>query len=64
MARDPELAERFGLDAIDDIQVLSPMYRGETGATALNDRLQDVLNPSGAELQRGRRMQRGRESGA
>jgi exodeoxyribonuclease V alpha subunit len=29
------------------------MYRGETGATALNQRLQDALNPQGRELTRG-----------
>ncbi len=29
----------------DDIQVLSPMHRGEAGVAALNSRLQDALNP-------------------
>ena len=33
-----------------DIQVLSPMYRGETGALNLNQRLQQRLNPHGQAL--------------
>jgi exodeoxyribonuclease V alpha subunit len=36
---------RFGLDPIDDIQVLTPMHRGEVGAENLNRRLQALLNP-------------------
>jgi len=35
---------RFGFGP-DDIQVLSPMHRGEAGVAALNTRLQDALNP-------------------
>jgi exodeoxyribonuclease V alpha subunit len=37
---------RFGFDPLDQIQVLSPMYRGPAGVTALNERLQANLNPS------------------
>lgn len=36
---------RFDLHPRDHIQVLSPMYRGPAGVTALNERLQAVLNP-------------------
>ena len=36
-----------GWDRRDDIQVLAPMYRGETGALNLNQRLQQHLNPHG-----------------
>jgi exodeoxyribonuclease V alpha subunit len=36
---------RFGLRSKDQIQVLSPMYRGPAGVNALNDQLQAVLNP-------------------
>ena len=36
-----------GWDQRNDIQVLSPMYRGETGALNLNQRLQQRLNPHG-----------------
>ena len=45
----------FGLDPIRDIQVLCPMYRGETGADNLNRDLQDLLNPGRIELERGGR---------
>jgi exodeoxyribonuclease V alpha subunit len=41
---------RFGLDPVDDIQVLSPMHRGEMGVTELNRRLQELLVPDGTEL--------------
>ncbi len=40
---------RFGLDALDDIQVLSPMYQGPVGVTSLNQRLQQALNPPGRQ---------------
>ena len=36
---------KFNLDPIKEIQVLSPMYRGEAGVDALNERLQRELNP-------------------
>jgi exodeoxyribonuclease V alpha subunit len=41
------IPERFQLDPIRDIQVLTPMNRGELGARALNERLQAALNPPG-----------------
>jgi len=44
------IPDRFGLDPFDDIQVLSPMHRGELGVTRLNERLQAVLTPKGREL--------------
>ena len=47
------LPRAYGVDAIDDIQVLAPMYRGETGAINLNQVLQERLNPGGRELLRG-----------
>lgn len=47
------LPEHYGVDAINDIQVLSPMYRGETGATNLNMMLQDALNPQALHLMHG-----------
>ena len=40
--------ERFGLDPLDDIQVLAPMYAGVCGVEALNVNLQAVLNPPDA----------------
>jgi exodeoxyribonuclease V alpha subunit len=36
---------KFGFDSIDDIQVLAPMYNGQTGVTRLNQMLQEALNP-------------------
>jgi|AFSR01.1.fsa_nt_gi exodeoxyribonuclease V alpha subunit len=39
------LSRRFGYDPVNDIQVLTPMNRGETGAIELNRRLQQALNP-------------------
>jgi exodeoxyribonuclease V alpha subunit len=39
------IPERFGLDAIRDIQVLCPMNRGSLGVRELNTALQAVLNP-------------------
>ena len=38
------IPRKFGLSS-DDIQVLSPMHRGEAGVTSLNTRLQAALNP-------------------
>jgi exodeoxyribonuclease V alpha subunit len=46
------LPQTYGLDPIKDIQVLAPMYRGETGANNLNEVLQGVLNPHGKEILR------------
>jgi exodeoxyribonuclease V alpha subunit len=34
----------------DDIQVLSPMHKGEYGTQELNKRIQDLWNPNGKEL--------------
>jgi len=39
------ITERFGLDAIRDVQVLCPMNRGSLGVRELNTVLQGVLNP-------------------
>ena len=38
--------QKFGFDALMDIQVLSPLYRGPAGVTILNERLQAKLNPA------------------
>jgi exodeoxyribonuclease V alpha subunit len=45
----------FGLDAMRDVQVLSPMHRGPAGTEALNAALQAALNPSGQALAAGGR---------
>jgi exodeoxyribonuclease V alpha subunit len=43
------IPNRFGLDPIRDIQVLCPMNRGRLGAYALNNELQQILNPGSQE---------------
>ena len=44
------IPRRFGLAWMDDVQVLSPMYRGACGVDALNERLRRALDAPGAEL--------------
>ncbi|MEE2754028.1 MAG: ATP-dependent RecD-like DNA helicase [Candidatus Latescibacterota bacterium] len=46
------LPKSYGFDRFDDIQVLSPMHRGESGVQSLNERLQNALNPKGTEVVR------------
>ena len=40
------IPKRFGLNPLTDVQVLCPMNRGSIGASALNVRLQEALNPN------------------
>jgi len=42
----------FGLDPRRDVQILTPMRRGELGAQRLNERFQAALNPGGTEVTR------------
>ncbi len=42
------IPEAFGYDPGEEIQILSPMHRGEVGCSRLNQRLQALLHP-GAE---------------
>lgn len=44
------IPERFGFDPKTDVQVMTPMHRGLTGAQNLNRVLQERLNPAGAEV--------------
>ena len=39
------LPKTYGFNAIKDIQVLTPMYKGDSGANNLNEYLQSILNP-------------------
>jgi exodeoxyribonuclease V alpha subunit len=41
------IPERYGLDPMRDIQVLTPMHKGDVGTQALNSALQARLNPPG-----------------
>jgi exodeoxyribonuclease V alpha subunit len=52
------IPKRFGLDPLRDVQILTPMHKGDAGAMALNAMLQQALNPKSAgsaELVRGLR---------
>jgi len=49
------IPKRFGLDPVDDIQVLTPMHKGVVGAENLNMELQKSLNPAQVEIIRGSR---------
>ncbi|UCF83470.1 MAG: ATP-dependent RecD-like DNA helicase, partial [Desulfobacteraceae bacterium] len=49
------IPQRFHMHPMEDIQVLSPMHKGELGTQNLNVKLQNVLNPSKLELVRGDR---------
>jgi exodeoxyribonuclease V alpha subunit len=46
---------RFRLDAVDDVQVLTPMNRGALGTANLNAELQALLNPGDVGIVRGTR---------
>jgi exodeoxyribonuclease V alpha subunit len=39
------IPKRFGLNPLEDVQVLAPMHRGSAGVANLNVRLQAALNP-------------------
>jgi exodeoxyribonuclease V alpha subunit len=49
------IPRRFGLDPVDDIQVLTPMHKGLVGAENLNVELQNTLNPVQEGIIRGSR---------
>jgi exodeoxyribonuclease V alpha subunit len=44
---------RFGLNPVEQLQVLTPMNRGPLGTDSLNAMLRDLLNPEGATVTRG-----------
>ncbi len=46
------IPQRFGLDPLRDIQVLTPMHRGAAGTIELNRILQQSLNPGQAGVER------------
>lgn len=46
------IPKRFGFNAIDDVQVLTPMHRGIIGASNLNIELQNALNPGDEGVRR------------
>ena len=52
---------RFGLDPLTQIQVLTPMHRGQAGTKTLNAELQNALNGQGKPVQFGGRIFRERD---
>jgi exodeoxyribonuclease V alpha subunit len=48
------LPAHYGVDAVSEIQVFAPVYRGELGIDALNQALRDALNPDGRAVRGGR----------
>ncbi len=50
------IPRKFGLDPVNDIQVLTPMHKGLLGAAALNSELQALMNPDGPTVTRGSRL--------
>jgi len=47
------LPSKYKIDPVSDIQVLSPMYKGEAGADNLNYSLREALNPKGKQIKYG-----------
>jgi len=50
------IPEKYGLDPVNDIQVISPIHKGVLGVVNLNKRLQTVLNPGAREIRPGFRI--------
>ena len=48
-----ELPRRYRLDPVEEIQVLTPMHRGDVGAWNLNQELGTLLNPNPQKVSRG-----------
>jgi len=44
------LPSKYKIDPVVDIQVLTPMYKGEVGADNLNYQLREALNPKGTQI--------------
>ncbi len=47
------LPQTYGFDPIQDIQILTPMYKSAVGADQLNSMLRNALNPAGKSLKYG-----------
>ena len=47
------IPEKFGMDPLHDVQVLTPMRKNLLGTENLNDVIQTALNPAGPSLLRG-----------
>lgn len=49
------IPKKFGVNPMDDVQVLTPMHKSVVGTSNLNAVLQECLNPDGVSVQRGAR---------
>jgi len=47
------LPNRYGLNPVSDIQILSPMHRGPLGTQNVNNEIQKILHPDGKKILRG-----------
>ena len=47
------LPKHYGVDAVNDIQVLCPMKRSDNGTKSLNIALQEALNPTDLNIKKG-----------
>ena len=45
------IPEKYGYDPITEIQVLTPMHKGDVGTISLNTALQETLNPGGRKIE-------------
>lgn len=45
-----ELPHKHNMDPLQDVQILSPMYKGEVGVNNINIHIQNSLNPAGTEI--------------
>jgi len=46
------IPRRFGFNPMNDVQILTPMQKGELGARHLNAAMQALLNPRGRDVER------------
>lgn len=46
------LPAKFGVDPLNEVQVIAPMYRGPVGVNGLNEMLQQSLNPHGRSAEK------------
>jgi exodeoxyribonuclease V alpha subunit len=44
------IPDRFGLNPVNEVQILSPMHKGTLGVENLNRELRQLLNPNGVHL--------------
>jgi len=51
-----KIPTKFQFDPVDDIQIISPMYKGASGVDEINRSLQEVMNPEAREIVRGDRL--------